>query len=313
MLPNRLNILLVEDNPGDVRLIREMLAPDKDFGAIYQIYNVPSLQEAAGKYSKEEFDVILLDMNLPDSTGLSTIQHLNALVPQIPIIILTGMHDERLAIQSAQLGAQDYIIKSECSGPLLKRIIHYAIERKAVEERFKFLAMHDPLTGLPNRTLFHDRLTQTIRHAERNRVESTFKWKAAVMLMDLDDFKLINDKLGHEQGDVILQLTARRLRASLRHSDTVARLGGDEFILIVEGIASQMDCVAVAQKLLRSLDEPVILEGATTSLKASVGISIFPDDAQEIETLIRYADVAMYTAKRQHSRISFFQENAHHD
>lgn len=310
MPPNHLNVLLVEANPGDVRLIREMLAPDKDFGATYQLYNVQSLQEAAAKYVNEEFHAILLDMNLPDSTGLSTIQHLSALVPQIPIIILTGMHDAKLAMQSAQLGAQDYIIKNECSGPLLKRIIHYAIERKAVEARFKFLAMHDPLTGLPNRTLFHDRLTQTIRHAERNRGGTTLKWKAAIMLMDLDNFKLINDRLGHEQGDVILQLTARRLRASLRHSDTVARLGGDEFILIVEGIASQMDCIAVAQKLLRSLDEPVILEGTTISLKASVGISIFPDDAREIETLIRHADIAMYTAKRQHSRISFFQEIA---
>lgn len=313
MLPNRLNILLVEDHPGDARLIREMLAPDTDFGATYKLFRVQNLQEAALKCSTEEFDVVLLDMNLPDSAGLSTLQHLGALVPQIPIIILTGMHDERLAIQSAQLGAQDYIIKNECTGPLLKRTIHYAMERKAVQERFKHLAMHDSLTGLPNRMLFHDRLTQALRHAERNRAGSVLKWKAAVMLMDMDEFKLINDRFGHEQGDVILQLIARRLRASLRHSDTVARLGGDEFILIIEGIASQMDCVAVAQKLLRSLDEPVILEGATFSLKASVGISIFPDDAQEIETLIRYADVAMYTAKRQHSRISFFQENAHHE
>ncbi|HSL30084.1 MAG TPA: GGDEF domain-containing response regulator [Anaerolineales bacterium] len=308
MFPNRLNILLVEDNPGDVRLIREMLAPDQDFGAIYNLSDVNSLEDAASKYAREAFDVILLDVNLPDSTGLSTIEHLSALVPQIPIVILTGMRDEQLALQSAQLGAQDYIIKNECTSPHLKRTIHYAIERKAVQERFKYLAMHDALTGLPNRTLFHDRLTQAIRHAERNRVGATLKWKAAVMLMDLDDFKLINDRLGHEKGDIILQLAARRLRASLRHSDTVARLGGDEFILIIEGIASQTDCVAVAQKLLRSLDEPVVLEGATTSVKASVGISIFPDDAQEIEALIRYADVAMYKAKRQHSRISFFQE-----
>ena len=165
MLSNRLNVLLVEDNPGDARLIREMLTRDEYFGASYSVIHVPDLQTAAQTCGMDQFHVILLDMNLPDSSGLSTIQHLSSLTPQVPIVILTGVHDEQLAHLSATYGAQDYIIKSECTGPLLKRIMHFAIERKTVEERFKHLAMHDPLTGLPNRILLYDRLSRALSRA----------------------------------------------------------------------------------------------------------------------------------------------------
>jgi len=135
MLPNRLNVLLVEDNPGDARLIREILTRDEYFGASYSVLHVLNMEAAAQRCSHDRFDVILLDMNLPDSSGISTIQHLNSLTPQVPIVVLTGMHDEQLAHLSASYGAQDYIIKSECTGPLLKRIMHFAMERKTVEER----------------------------------------------------------------------------------------------------------------------------------------------------------------------------------
>ena len=309
MLPNRLNILLVEDNPGDARLIREMLTRDEYFGASYSVTHVLDLQTAAETCGRDQFHVILLDINLPDSSGLSTIQHLNSVTPQVPIVILTGMHDEQLAHLSASYGAQDYIIKSDCTGPLLKRIMHFAMERKTVEERFKHLATHDSLTGLPNRILLYDRLTQALSRAERNHTGVSTKWKAMVMLMDLNHFKSINDNLGHTLGDAVLKLSADRIKGCLRETDTVARLGGDEFVLIIEGIDSQADCLAVGNKILLSLGEPARVGQHELSLSASIGISVFPDDAEDMETLIRFADSAMYSAKRQKIPISFYRED----
>jgi diguanylate cyclase (GGDEF)-like protein len=303
-----LNVLLVEDNPGDARLIHEMLITDEYFGAFYTLAHVSSLEQASKSCSREHFDVILLDLNFPQSRGLATIQQMNRLTPELPIIILTGMHNEQLALEAAQYGAQDFINKGECTAPLLRRVIHYAIERKNMQERFKHLATHDPLTGLPNRTLFLDRLSQAIRHSGRRRAGLSAKWKTAVMLLDLDNFKSINDTFGHERGDQVLQQTAQRLKASLRESDTVARLGGDEFILVIEGVSEQEDCLAVAQKILHGLYEPLVLAGTEMSLHASIGISLCPDDAEDIETLIRHADAAMYRAKRAKSQISFHQQ-----
>lgn len=116
-----------------------MLTRDANFGATYKLCHTSSLQAATGKYSEEHFQVILLDMNLPDSAGLDTIQRLSVLAPETPIVILTGVQDEHIAFESAQYGAQDYIVKNECTGPLLQRTIHYAIQRKRVEERLKHL------------------------------------------------------------------------------------------------------------------------------------------------------------------------------
>lgn len=308
MLSNRLNVLLVEDNPGDARLIREMLTRDEYFGASYSVFHVLNMEAATQRCTNDRFDVILLDMNLPDSSGISTIQHLNSLTPQVPIVVLTGMHDEQLAHLSARYGAQDYIIKSECTGPLLKRIMHFAMERKTVEERFKHLATHDPLTGLPNRILLYDRLTLALSRAERNHTGVGTKWKAMVMLMDLNHFKSINDNLGHAVGDEVLKLSADRIKGCLRETDTVARLGGDEFVLIIEGIEGRADYLAVGNKILHALGEPAHVGQHELTLSASIGISIFPDDAEDMETLIRFADYAMYYAKRHKTPISFYHE-----
>jgi diguanylate cyclase (GGDEF)-like protein len=128
------------------------------------------------------------------------------------------------------------------------------------------------------------------------------------MVMDLDNFKQINDTFGHDSGDKVLRELAPRLRASLRQSDTVARLGGDEFAFVLEGILDQADAMFVAQKVLKSLNEPAILEGIHPPLNASIGISFFPGDAQDTELLFRYADQAMYAAKHQENHICFHRD-----
>lgn len=302
-----IRVLLVEDNPGDVRLIKEMLASPAYFGVTYQLSQVEILSVAVQMCSINPIDVILLDLNLPDSAGMETLQSLNGMFPQIPIIVLTGLNDAELTMQSVQHGAQDYVTKEECTSQLLTRVIHYAIERKRIEAQLKYLATHDFLTGLPNRALFYDRLGLATKRTIRKNTGG-LNWKAAIMVMDLDNFKQINDSLGHESGDKVLRELAPRLRASLRQSDTVARLGGDEFAFVLEGILNREDSLCVAQKILKSLNEPAILSGDPYPLSASIGISIFPDHAENLELLIRYADKAMYAAKRQHERIRFYQE-----
>jgi diguanylate cyclase (GGDEF)-like protein len=307
MQEKRIGLLLVEDNPGDARLIKEMLAGPAYFGVTYQLSQAESLNAAIQACSNNRFDVILLDLNLPDSSGLATLENLNGLFPHIPIIVLTGLNDTELTMLSVRQGAQDYVTKEECTSQLLTRVIYYAIERKRIEAQLKHLATHDFLTGLPNRALFYDRLGLATRRTIR-RNTGGLNWKAAVIIMDLDNFKRINDTLGHESGDKVLHQLAPRLRASLRQSDTVARLGGDEFAFVLEGILDQADAMFVAQKILKSLNEPPIPDAGPHPLRASLGISFFPNDTEDIELLIKYADQAMYTAKHQEDHIRFYED-----
>jgi diguanylate cyclase (GGDEF)-like protein/PAS domain S-box-containing protein len=171
-------------------------------------------------------------------------------------------------------------------------------ERKRLEEELKQAnaalrqgAYHDPLTGLPNRTLFADRLNQAIEMA------STNHRLVALLFLDLDGFKLINDTLGHDIGDLLLKGVAQRLQGSLRESDTISRLGGDEFTVILPGIPGLPEASAVAEKILNAMTEPFNLNGNIVAVTTSIGISLYPLDAQDIDTLIKHADAAMYRAK----------------
>jgi diguanylate cyclase (GGDEF)-like protein/PAS domain S-box-containing protein len=175
--------------------------------------------------------------------------------------------------------------------------------RKKSEERLRYLATHDPLTDLPNRDLFHDRLNHALARARRTRKET------AILLLDLDNFKNINDTLGHSTGDRLLQIVAERLKACLRKSDTVARMGGDEFTFILEQIPNTNVCVIVAQKILHTLTAPFMISEHRFSITASIGISIFPDHGLDPETLLSNADKAMYRAKIKGNNYAFYEPN----
>ncbi|HUG52991.1 MAG TPA: PAS domain S-box protein [Vicinamibacteria bacterium] len=166
-------------------------------------------------------------------------------------------------------------------------------ERKRAEEQIKSLAYHDVLTGLPNRLLFNDRLNVAVAQAHRQ------QQRLGVLFLDLDRFKVINDSLGHSLGDRLLQAVAERLEAGVREGDTVARLGGDEFILLLPGIARTEDIAKVAEKILESLRLPFRLEGRDLFVTASIGLSLYPEDGLDGETLVKNADIAMYRAKEQ--------------
>ena len=164
-------------------------------------------------------------------------------------------------------------------------------ERKAAEERMTYLAHHDVLTGLPNRMLFQDRLRQAISYAERQQTS------VALLFLDLDRFKDVNDTLGHHVGDLLLQEVTRRIRLCVRGSDTVSRQGGDEYVIMLPNLDDLGDIVQVVNKLIESIANPYELEGHTVHVTTSVGVSVYPQDGADIETLIRNADTAMYQAK----------------
>jgi len=278
---DRLNILLVEDSSGDSRLIKELLAESKTVA--FDLKRVERLTMALDLLVMRPFDVVLLDLALPDSFGL-----------------------ESLGLQATQAGAQDYLVKGQVSSQLLIRSIRYSIERKRFERRLEYLATHDDLTGLPNRQLFNYTLGLALERARREQHDSETSSKVAVMLLDLDNFKLVNDTFGHIQGDKLLCAAAGRLKSCMRKSDTFARMGGDEFTLVVEHLSTPLDSVATAQKVLAALSEPFDLDGTILKTTASIGISIYPNDGTNPESLLQYADIAMYRAKQIRNHYQFY-------
>lgn len=168
---------------------------------------------------------------------------------------------------------------------------HDITDRKQAEEIISKLAYYDPLTGLPNRLLFNDRLTMAISRAER------FQDKIAVFMLDLDKFKDVNDTLGHTVGDHLLKAVGDRLSLTLRKSDTVARMGGDEFIICVSDLKEHGNPVQVAEKIMEAFLSPFSLDPHEISIKSSVGMALYPDDGTDGEILVRNADIAMYRAK----------------
>jgi diguanylate cyclase (GGDEF)-like protein len=286
-----IKVLLVEDNDFDAHLTQDILAE----WSIEQfaITHVARLSEALAWLGKERFDAVLLDLSLPDGYGLTTLRQVQAASPTIPIIVLSGVSDQTLALQAVQNGAQDYLVKGQGQPELLTRSIRYAMERKRAEERLMYLAQYDHLTGLVNRTLFRDRLVQAMARSKR------LQQPLGLMLLDLDRFKAVNDTMGHSVGDQLLKAVADRLQACIREVDTVARMGGDEFTIILEGLSSDSDISIVAQRITNSLAEPFQMKDHTASIGVSIGITVYPSDDHEIDELLKHADAAMYRAKQQ--------------
>jgi diguanylate cyclase (GGDEF)-like protein len=278
---------LVEDNPGDARLVEILLSEE---GPEFEVSHAARLGEALEELDRSGFDVVLLDLSLPDSSGFETVERVRMAVPQMPVVVLSGRDDEQIALRALQGGAEDYLVKGQGDGDLIARAIRYAIERKKAEERLAYLAQYDPLTGLANRALFHDRLEQALARAARSGDA------VALLFVDLDRFKAVNDTVGHAGGDQFLQEVAWRIAGRVRESDTVARLGGDEFAIILEDLQDARDAAKVARDLLTRLSQPVALDGYEIPVSASIGIAVRPPS--DGDRLLKDADAAMYRAKR---------------
>jgi diguanylate cyclase (GGDEF)-like protein len=288
-----LRVLLVDDSSRDVRFVREIL---NEAGQSHiELLNTGSVRQALDRIGREMFDAVLLDLPPPESQLLDGLAALHDRLTNVPIVVLTGLKDEATAARALRQGAQDYLVKGRFDGELLARAIGNAIERTRSQRMLEYLAHHDVLTELPNRTLFEDRLSNALEHAHRNRQN------LAVLFLDLDRFKTHNDTLGHAVGDQLLQAVAARLCGCVRASDTVARVGGDEFTILLPEIARPGDTMNVAGKVLECFRSPFPIDGRELTLTASIGVSLYPNDGEDADTLLKNADRAMYNAK-EHGR-----------
>jgi diguanylate cyclase (GGDEF)-like protein len=265
--------------------------------APFNLHQVDRLASGLEHLSTGETGLVLLDLSLPDSMGLETFARVYAHSPTVPIIVLTGNDDQTVALSAVKGGAQDYLVKGRLDRELLLRSMQYSIERKRYQVQLEHQANYDALTGLPNRNLLHDRLRQAVYSQRVPRA-------IAVVFMDLDHFKFVNDSLGHSTGDLLLKAMAERLRTVLREGDTVGRVGGDEFVLILNDQSNEEIIYRAMQRITAKVCEPITIEGKELYVSCSAGISIYPQDGRDVDTLLKNADAAMYRAK-DHGRSNF--------
>jgi diguanylate cyclase (GGDEF)-like protein/PAS domain S-box-containing protein len=428
-----MRVLVIEDNLGDAGLLRRMLEDEGSNNA--ELILVNSMGEAETHLAKNTVDIVLLDPGLPDTQGLQSIRRIHAVAPRLPLVVLTGFHDDMLAAQALREGAQDFLIKGRVEARGLLLALRYAIERKAMEEtlfaekeraqvtlnsigdavactdssgNITFLnlvaenlsgwsrqealgrpmaevlrildaqthetipnpmemavqrnrtehlplncvllhrdgreipiedsvspihdrqgqvsgavivfrdvtvaralelekahsAEHDFLSGLPNRKLLKDRIDFGIALARRHMK------KLAVLFLDLDGFKHVNDSLGHAVGDKLLQSVAARLTECVRGTDTVSRLGGDEFVVLLSEVELAEDAAVSATRMLEAVAAAHTIDENDIHVTTSIGVSIYPDDGVDAESLIRCADTAMYQAKENGRQSYQFYEPA---
>ncbi|MCK6371609.1 MAG: EAL domain-containing protein, partial [Gammaproteobacteria bacterium] len=270
------------------------------------LVHVRSLGEATETLANAEFDVVLLDLHLPDATGLACVDAIQAANERLPIVVLSGQDNEEFAVSILNRGVQDYLVKWEGEGRTILRSVRYAIERKRSELRLNHLAQFDPLTELGNRQHFQEQLHRATARARR---EGS---KVALFFLDVDQFKVVNDTLGHQAGDQLLQEVSQRLATQVRTGDVIARLGGDEFAILMEGLSNPIDAAAIAQQLLDVIGAPFTIEGRQINVTTSIGITFYPSDHSDTVQLLKNADIAMYQAKDSgRNNYKFFTERMH--
>lgn len=288
--PQPLRILHVEDDMLDTRLVQRIL----EAIPVYSVDcdHADTIHTALSSLKSQDYDIILLDMRLPDGFGLDLIKAVKDIAPDKPIVILSGVDDMDLTLKAVQYGAQEYLVKDELNSNILMRSIRYAMDHKQRELELAYLSEHDELTRIPNRHSLKGRLR---RAAVRCRQNNTM---TALMFIDLDYFKVVNDTFGHSTGDLLLQQVAKRLHRCVRHDDTVARMGGDEFAVLLEGIRDKEVATGIAGKILKTLSEPFVLNSNEIYITGSIGIYLYDGyETVDLESIIRHSDEAMYQVK----------------
>ncbi|TGG95596.1 EAL domain-containing protein [Natronospirillum operosum] len=398
---HQLSILLIEDNPGDADLCESYL--HEAFGPRIEVVQLGRLSQAEAMLEQRPFDIVLLDLGLPDSSGIDSLISLRFSVPSVPIIVLTGNRDSRIGICAIREHAQDFCAKQDLSPGMLYQSIRHAMERHRLQEQYlrvletnpdgmivldrqdcllfanqaachlldislpqdighrlsldimradgtelalpaeryveirtahldwnrspaTLIACHDitarkeaeqklvqmvqvdQLTGLSSRSYFFDYLQRLLPHADRE------GGTIAILFIDLDRFKHVNDTLGHVVGDELLRLAGERLRANCRRSDFVARMGGDEFAIALPDVKGPDDGAHMAEKLIKAFRQPIDIGASSVSIGLSIGIATYPHCGTDAQGLYAAADTAMYQAKTQgQNHYQFFSEKLQHE
>lgn len=289
--PNLAMVLVVDDDVTMRLMLRRAMEDDG-----YQVEEAINGAQAVSKCEALQPDIILMDCMMPVMSGFDACAMLQQ-QPESrrpPVLMITGLNDDVSVRRAIQCGAADFITKP-LFVPILRQRVRQLLDMRRAQEHIRHLAYHDTLTGLPNRVLFNDRLQLAIAAARRN------DQRLAVLFFDLDNFKKVNDSLGHAAGDTLLKLVAERVSSILREGDTLSRMGGDEFTLLLPQLAQGDEGVrgvqVLAEKIIRSLKAPFPLDGQDVYIGISIGISIYPDDSTDASGLLKNADAAMYWAK----------------
>ncbi|MGI9295551.1 MAG: putative bifunctional diguanylate cyclase/phosphodiesterase, partial [Pseudomonadales bacterium] len=285
---SQIRILLINDAQKEYARLCHILAAIST--RRYQLTWCSDMGHAMEAMLSQLHDVILLDYS-PDAGQrlLANAKHQGC---KAPIIVMTDQMDIELDQAAIKAGAADYLIKGQIDTYVLERAIRYALDRKEGELKLAKLAHYDALSGVPNRVLFRDRLERAIQRAERG------SHAVALLFLDFDGFKNVNDTYGHAAGDRLIAVIAQRLSACMRRTDSVARLGGDEFTVVLEDVHSIADVVNVAKKIVQTIARPFPIAGNQILLGCSIGIAQYPEAGKTVDTLLKNADMAMYQAKQ---------------
>jgi two-component system cell cycle response regulator len=287
-------ILIVDDQQVNVLLLEQMLG-----GAGYvSITSTMDPGQVCQLHRENRYDLILLDLMMPGTDGFQVMAGLKEVDPDgyMPVLAVTAHPGHKL--RALQGGAKDFVSKPFDLAEVLMRVrnmLEVRLLHEAARTHGKILeslALKDPLTGLANRRLLAERMSMALEHARRN--QSTM----AVVYLDLDGFRQVNNTLGHAAGDTLLKMVAERLVATVRAEDTVARLGGDEFIVGLWHLSGTDDAARLASILIEVVSQPYDIEGDPVSITASAGIGIYPLHGEDADTLMRNADLALYETKR---------------
>lgn len=303
-MPEALKLLLIDDDAVDRMAIMRALP----HCTLVQAENAEMGIKSA---ALQHFDAILLDYVLPQKNGLEVLKTLrNEKFGDVAIIMISNQDDETIASNCIEAGAQDFLLKNEVNNRTLARAVRHARQRYLIEHALRSssaellqLAEHDPLTGLSNRRGFEKALDAAISRVHRDHD------RLAILLLDLDDFKTVNDTLGHDAGDQCLIEVAHRLNSIVRGSDLLCRLGGDEFVMLVSHFEHDEQTALLAERIIKVLQHPMVLGSIEHVVTASIGIAIFDRCVKSTMDLLKYADVAMYQAKKNGRNQSHFYSN----
>ena len=287
-------ILIVDDQQANIQMLEQLLR-----GAGYSgIMRTTDPTAVCDLHRENHYDLILLDLQMPGMDGFEVMKGLQAIETDGYLSVLAVTAEPAHKLRALQGGAKDFVSKPFDLAEVLMRV-HNLLEVRLLHEaarthgeKQESLALHDQLTGLANRRLLADRMSMAVAHARRN------KSTMALVYLDLDGFKQINDTLGHAAGDLLLKMVAQRLVVTVREEDTVSRQGGDEFILVLWHITGPSYADTVARKVIDALSQPFDVEGNAVSITTSAGVAIFPVHGDDVDTLTKSADLALYEAKR---------------
>lgn len=286
-------ILIVDDQESNIQLLENVLAT-----ANYtSVTSAMDPHKVCDLHRQNHYDLILLDLKMPGMDGFQVLEALREIETDGYLSVLVVTANPNYKLRALQSGAKDFVSKPFDVAEVLARV-HNLLEVRLLHQKARhyaktqeFMALHDPLTGLANRRLLVERVSHAIIHAKRN------NGIMAVVYLDLDGFKEINNKLGHDGGDLLLKLVAARLVATIRQEDTVARLGGDEFVIAMPYITNGDGVALAAEKIIKALSQPYSIQGRNVSVTASAGIGLYPRNGEDVKTLLKNADIALLDAK----------------